>query len=55
VALTIDTDTQPPHVLLVRATASMEMVARLPPCRRIGPAVAHRDGEAAGVRTRPVL
>ena len=31
VALTIDTDTQPPHVLLVRGTASMEIVDGVPP------------------------
>lgn len=31
VALTIDTDTQPPHVLLVRGTASIEVVDGVPP------------------------
>lgn len=30
VALTIDTNTQPPHVLLVRGTASMEVVDGVP-------------------------
>ncbi len=30
VALTIDTDTQPPHVLLVRGTASVEIVDGVP-------------------------
>ncbi|HTP17238.1 MAG TPA: pyridoxamine 5'-phosphate oxidase family protein [Streptosporangiaceae bacterium] len=31
VALTIDTDTWPPHVLLVRGTASVEVVDGIPP------------------------
>jgi hypothetical protein len=31
VALTIDTDTQPPHVLLVRGAATMEIVDGMPP------------------------
>ena len=31
VALTIDTDTLPPHVLLVRGTASIEVVDGVPP------------------------
>jgi hypothetical protein len=31
VALTIDTNTQPPHVLLIRGTASVEMVDGVPP------------------------
>ncbi|HEY8736949.1 MAG TPA: pyridoxamine 5'-phosphate oxidase family protein [Candidatus Dormibacteraeota bacterium] len=30
VALTVDTDTQPPHVLLVRGTASVEIVDGIP-------------------------
>jgi Pyridoxamine 5'-phosphate oxidase len=30
VALTIDTDTQPPHILLVRGTASVEIVEGVP-------------------------
>lgn len=31
VALTIDTNTQPPHVLLIRGTASIEVVDGVPP------------------------